>query len=55
MKQDTLVHIGQVAVANIAAYGVTLADVNEMVKFVSLAAAASYTIYRFYKDVKKDR
>lgn len=55
MKQDTLIHIGQVAVANITAYGITLADVNEMVKFISLSAAAAYTIYRFYKDVKNNR
>lgn len=55
MKQDTLIHIGQVAAANITAYGITLADVNEIVKFISLSAAATYTIYRFYKDVKKDK
>ena len=54
VKQDTLTHIAQVAAANIAAYGVTLVDVNEIIKFISLAAAASYTIYRFYKDVKNN-
>ena len=52
MKQDSLVHLGQVAAVNIGAFGLTLSDVNEVLKTLSLAVAISYTLWKFYKEFK---
>lgn len=45
---DTL----KVSLPTAGALGITLADVNEWLTFVSLSIAIIYGIYKFYRDEK---
>ncbi len=39
----------QVGLANVSAIGLSMAQVNEILTFVSLVLAITYTIYKFTK------
>ena len=39
----------QVGLANVSAIGLSMAQVNEMLTFVSLVLAITFTIYKFSK------
>ena len=43
----------QILTANGGAIGVSLANINEMLTFLSLALAIAFTIYKFIKLKKK--
>lgn len=55
MKSQTMhqLSIFKVFMANIAAFGVALSDVNEWLKFVSLLAAIGYTAWKWKNDASK--
>lgn len=40
----------EVIIANIAAYGIALSDVNQWLTTISLILAISFTIYKFSKE-----
>ena len=43
----------QVGIANSTAIGISIVQVNEILTFISLVLAISYTIYKFTKFDKK--
>ena len=43
----------EVLAANGGALGITLTQCNEILQFVSLSLAISYTVYKFIKNQKK--
>ncbi len=43
----------QVGIANSTAIGISIVQVNEVLTFISLLLAISYTIYKFTKFDKK--
>jgi hypothetical protein len=46
MMKDTL----QIITANVSAIGISLANVNDLLTFISLALAICYTIWKYTKD-----
>tara|TARA_R100000322_G_scaffold96256_1_gene60675 strand:- start:263 stop:430 length:168 start_codon:yes stop_codon:yes gene_type:complete len=49
--QDTL----QVGIANSTAIGISIVQVNEVLTFISLILAISFTIYKFFNYDKKEK
>jgi hypothetical protein len=47
-------HVGQVLSVNAAAFWVFMSNANILLTFLSVAAALSFTVYKFYKDYKRN-
>ena len=55
MQGDTtnhVTHIAQVVSANAAAWGIALTNLNTVLTTLSITLATSYTIYKWFKELK---
>ena len=52
-KMNEIKDTVQVGIANSTAIGISIVQVNEILTFISLVLAISYTIYKFTKFDKK--
>ena len=51
MKKDTT----EVIIANGGVLGLSLAECNEILLFISTSLAICFTIYKFYKTIEKNK
>ncbi len=50
-----ITHIAQVVGVNAAAVSVAFTNINELLTTLSLVLASGYTLYRWFKDLKKKK
>lgn len=54
ISMKAVYHVGQVLSVNAAAFWVFMSNANILLTFLSVAAALSFTVYKFYKDYKRN-
>ena len=53
MHHETFKHVSQVIAVQLAAFGITLSNINQALTSVSICMAIVYTGYKFYKEFKQ--